>query len=163
VSRSLPAEVLPAEEDEFGGASLTGQEEDREIVMTDVSAAEAEAEQRSAVSDPGESDNWEEGLLSAREMESSTEVTGQGWEYRGRGGNGTGVARRTGSRRRRTRNKRLRRAAGRKFGRNRREELTGAAHSAGSGAAEQVSTGGKKRARKVGTRVGRRASKKQPQ
>lgn len=163
VSRSLPAEVLPAEEDEFGGASMTGQEEDREIVMTDVSAAEAEAEQRGAVSDPGESDNWEEGLLSAREMESSTEVTGQGWDGRGRGGAGTGGTRRTGSRRRKTRDRRPRRATGRKAGRNRREEVTGAAHSAGAAAAERVSTGVNKRARKVGTKVGRRASKKQPQ
>lgn len=79
VSRSLPDEVLPAEQEEAAAAGLqwpedpqqkdggSGQDdnEDREIVMTDVSKAERQAEQLSAMADPGDSDNFEEGLLSA--------------------------------------------------------------------------------------------------
>ncbi|BDA41811.1 hypothetical protein COCOBI_02-6050 [Coccomyxa sp. Obi] len=83
VSRSLPAEVLPAEQEEAQAAGLKldiqperdqvgaqmDDEDDRSIVMTDVSRAERQAEQQSAVSDPGNSDNFEEGLLSAADGE----------------------------------------------------------------------------------------------
>ncbi|CAL8460760.1 g291 [Coccomyxa elongata] len=85
VSRSLPAEVLPAEQEEAKAARLQldiepqsrgdqggggmGDEDDRSIVMTDVSRAERQAEEQNAVSDPGDNDNFEEGLLSATDEE----------------------------------------------------------------------------------------------
>ncbi|KAK9908949.1 hypothetical protein WJX75_005067 [Coccomyxa subellipsoidea] len=55
----------PEDPQQKDGGSGQDDNEDREIVMTDVSKAERQAEQLSAMADPGDSDNFEEGLLSA--------------------------------------------------------------------------------------------------
>ncbi|EIE25563.1 hypothetical protein COCSUDRAFT_40771 [Coccomyxa subellipsoidea C-169] len=122
VSRSLPDEVLPAEQEEAAAAGLKwpgelrqeigdGEEEDdRDIVMTDVSRAERQAEQQNAVSDPGDSDNFEEGLLSAADEDSgrdaavlSRETAKDGQRELAEGGRSSNKRARSGKRRRKGR------------------------------------------------------------
>lgn len=178
VSRSLPAEVLPAEQEEAEAAGLQlnvepqsrgdqgggrmGDEDDRSIVMTDVSRAERQAE--NAVSDPGDSDNFEEGLLSATDemggravvlsQEESVQLEQLGVAESGAGdvsGKRTGRGKRKG--RRKGRREGPRRAKARQSRKRREPEKAGAASTAAGGEPKlrrKAGKGKKRRSRQQG-------------
>ncbi len=166
VSRSLPDEVLPAEQEEAAAAGLKwpgelrqeigdGEEEDdRDIVMTDVSRAERQAEQQNAVSDPGDSDNFEEGLLSAADEDSgrdaavlSRETAKDGQRELAEGGRSSNKRARSGKRRRKGRGEGPRRAGGR-HARKRGANSADAAVKAGGRAGEGKQRGKKGKGRR---------------
>ena len=178
VSRSLPVEVLPAEQEEAKAAGLSmdirpentgdqdgADEDDRGIVMTDVSRAERQAEEQSAVSDPGDSDNFEEGLLSAADEEMSGRAVVRSQERvsleqlrEGESGAGDVGGRSSGkgksSKRRKGRREGPRRAAARQSRKRKKPEKASAATTTGGGEAKprrKARKGKKRKARQQGT------------